>query len=198
MSLDPTQMKPTKIAPTQVSPTQLTPTLKAEHAYNQGPIPAPPPPPSIDVTNKSAAQKDLENFNANPAQKKQRKQAPSPDEESEGTHLVPGNKETEQPAFIQALSSIQVGAGLAMAFFVLVGLIWLLVPTASGYTRAQLLWFTFFGNTKLTTDASLQSQGPAPEQLTAQEPQPVAAAQQSQPADNLLSGIDLSSLDYGE
>lgn len=197
MSLDPTQMKPTKLAPTQLAPTQLAPTQKAEHSYNQGPIPAPPPPPSIDVTNKSAAQKDLENFNANPKPKK-KNNVPPTDEESEGTHLVPNDKNVEQPAFIQALSSIQVSAGLAMAFFVLIGLLWLLVPTASGYTRAQLLWFTFFGNTKLTTDASLQSQGPSPEQLNAQNDQVIPEAPQEQVSTNLLSGIDLSSLDYGE
>lgn len=53
--------------------------------------------------------------------------------------------------FDGTVSQINIAKGLGLAFVILIGLIWALIPTASGYTRAQLLWFTLLGESKLTT-----------------------------------------------
>jgi hypothetical protein len=63
----------------------------------------------------------------------------------------------------------QVG-GLAIAFIILIVLIWMLIPTKSGYTRLQLLWFTLIGRTSITptvgsstmTTQNLVDQNPTP------------------------------------
>ena len=51
-------------------------------------------------------------------------------------------------------NKISVKAGLGLAFGILIFLIWTLIPTASGYTRLQLLWFTLIGQTRLATSGS--------------------------------------------
>lgn len=151
----------------------------------------------------TSAQQTLTNFNNQQAAggtPRQRKPKTTADAEEEDNHLTPSDapKGTEEAA-VKALSSIQIGSGLAIAFFTLIALMWLLVPTGSGYTRAQLLWFTLWGNTKLTTDKSLQSSGPSPEQVAeAPQPQPLVQtvpAQQNGSQSQLLANIDFSALD---
>lgn len=206
---DTTQMKPTKVSPTQLSPTQLAGTQLAgtqvastQLAQTQMTptaefIPAPPPPPSIPVAPTSKAQQTLEQFNQDAAQgKRGKKQKAEPTQVNYTTRDI---VEVDDNKIQSAFSEIQIGAGLAVAFFVLVGLIWLLVPTASGYTRGQLLWFTIIGQTKLTTDHTLQSvpespssqsnnsEGPSQEQLS----QPVSQVSNQ----NAMSTIDFSTLD---
>lgn len=65
-------------------------------------------------------------------------------------------KGTEQVAasFNSNLTEIQVTRGLGVAFLLLVILLWALVPTKTGYTRLQLLWFTLLGETKLNHNAA--------------------------------------------
>src|SRR5258708_7682543 len=48
-------------------------------------------------------------------------------------------------------SDRKAAGGLGIAVGVLLLAIWLLIPTASGYTRAQLLWFSILGETGLVT-----------------------------------------------
>lgn len=102
----------------------------------------------------------------------------------------------------KAFSKISVGSGLAIAFIVLIVLIWLIIPTASGYTRLQLLWFTIIGQSKLTTDTQPTpglsglgtGQGPEDSQLT---PDTNATNNNTyQPPS--MNGVDFSALDmYG-
>lgn len=70
-----------------------------------------------------------------------------------------------------SLENLHVGS-LALAFVVLVISLWLLIPTASGKTRMELLWLTLFGETQLVTDKGFDgstsipgSSGPAPVQV---------------------------------
>lgn len=211
---DTTQMRPTKVSPTQLAGTQLAGTQVAgtqlagtqvagtqvagtQLAPTELPIPAPPPPPSIPVAPTSKAQQTLEQFNQDAAQgKRGKRQKAEPTQVNYTTRDV---VEIDDNKIQSMFSEIQIGAGLAVAFFVLIGLIWLLVPTASGYTRGQLLWFTMFGQTKLTTDHTFQSvpespsaqnntsEGPSQEQLS----QPMSQASNQ----NAMSTIDFSNLD---
>src|SRR5258708_7437689 len=48
-------------------------------------------------------------------------------------------------------SDRKAAGGLGIAVGLLLLAIWLLIPTASGYTRAQLLWFSILGETGLVT-----------------------------------------------
>lgn len=47
------------------------------------------------------------------------------------------------------LNGISVKQGLGVAIAILIAAIWLLIPTASGDTRAKLLWLTITGQTKI-------------------------------------------------
>jgi hypothetical protein len=72
-------------------------------------------------------------------------------------------------------SAVRSSGALLIAIIVLIVLIWLLIPTASGYTRLQLAWFTLLQKTKLVNTG-----GPVP-QVTGQGPtqQQVEQTQQS-------------------
>lgn len=101
---------------------------------------------------------------------------------------------------------ISITGGLAIAFFVLIGAIWLLIPTASGYTRAQLLWFTIIGSTRLVTDPE-PNPGSSPQDVTIpdQQPGPIPLTLQTQapiptpngPATSTNGFVDLTALDFG-
>lgn len=86
------------------------------------------------------------------------------------------------------LNGVSVQKGLGIAIAILIALIWLIVPTASGDTRAKLLWLTITGQTKIadshrqpivdsTTNTNTTSipltplatgQGPSQDQLVSQ------------------------------
>lgn len=172
----------------------------------QSPVPAPTVVKPAPLTQSQAK---MQQFNQNQTQQAQKTpaspstpkplQKPSPTQN--GNDLQPsdssGNVQTAADRF---MSSITVTKGLLAAFAGLVLLIWLLMPTASGYTRAQLLWFTLIGQAKINTNFAgidntaatdqptptsnpiVQAQGPSPEQLN-----------QNNHATNNV--IDLSALD---
>lgn len=113
------------------------------------------------------AQQDIQNFVATSGQRRRRISRPVqeniPDTTVEGAaeehttdKTLPGANTAKAVADAgnQFFSSVQIRIGLGIAVVVLFFFIWALIPTASGYTRLQLLWFTLIGQTKLTTDTA--------------------------------------------
>src|SRR5712692_2575804 len=76
--------------------------------------------------------------------------------QEELTPLVEGGAGIFDQASEEA-SRVWRGGGLALAVVILIVLIWLLIPTASGYTRMELMWFTLLGRTGLATKSDKQS-----------------------------------------
>lgn len=102
-------------------------------------------------------------------------------------------------------AGFKITAGLGIAFFVLIVLIWMLIPTSSGYTRAQLLWFTLIGQTKLTTDSNIVRddgsqtvESSIVEQTSLQQQQPTQEIVQSAGPAPSQTNIDLSALEHYE
>ncbi len=130
-----------------------------------GPAPASAAAPEPDQTK---AQKAMAQFVQNPAphnaggptqlQQRPRGQragtgpgaAPTPPVPTP-TNVVEGGGPTDAATNATRNFAVRTMAqgGLLIAFFVLIAAIWLLIPTKSGQTRAQLLWLTFIGKTYL-------------------------------------------------
>jgi hypothetical protein len=96
---------------------------------------------------------------------------------------------------------LQITKGLGIAFAILVFLVWLLIPTSSGYTRLQLLWFTVMGETQINqaSKTSSPNQNDNSQQDNNQQidlSTPPATQVDGPPSHVDLSNIDFSALDY--
>jgi len=59
------------------------------------------------------------------------------------------------------LESVHIGSLALLTIFLIISL-WMLVPTSSGKTRAELLWLTLFGETRLVTDTGFDGSTTVP------------------------------------
>lgn len=93
---------------------------------------------------------------------------------------------------------VRITRGLGVAFAILVFLVWMLIPTSSGYTRLQLLWFTIMGETKINQP----SKGLPPQNPTNDSSQQVDNGNQQidltvpSQVDGPTSQVDLSAIDF--
>ena len=134
----------------------------------------------------SGAQSQLQDYNAQTQQanqttqpgpsklKRERKPTPEGPEGSPDSDEGPGNRAANKAS--EEASRIKAQGGLLLGVIILILLIWLLIPTASGQTRLQLLWLTLIGRTGLTnvdTSASSAGEGPSNLQLQEMHQQPI-------------------------
>lgn len=164
------------------------------------------------------AQNTIANFNANSAAGGQtKKSTPTPaqkqpepptstitDKDFQGAQAIDTNPAASLASnaaegAINLFGKISVGQGLGLAFLVLIGLIWLLIPTASGYTRLQLLWLTIIGRTSLTYNKTITGTAPSggPSEAVSDSVDNSSNQQSSLPvqANISLAGINFSALD---
>lgn len=153
-------------------------------------------PSATSGTPTTSAQQTVQNFVATPKQKKlptanKPSQTPDNPPEKSGNDLIPGtnNEPTAADDIKDAVSSIHITAGLGIAFVVLMFLLWALVPTASGYTRLQLLWFTIIGQTKLSTDTSPSPTSQSPSTPSTPGPQGPLVTIPTQPTQPAQPGL---------
>jgi hypothetical protein len=110
---------------------------------------------------------------------------PAPPQEKETTKIEP---KSPSPFF----EHLTVGQGLGLATAILILLLWFLVPTQSGKTRAELLWLTLFNATSLATDTSTESVSGT------QDKKGQGGLQSQVPQQELVPlNVDFSSLDMG-
>jgi len=86
------------------------------------------------------------------------------------------------------LENVHIGS-LALMTIVLILSLWVLVPTASGKTRAELLWLTLFGETRLVTDMGIQGST----SVTGSGPGPIIATT----VEGSILPLDFSAMEMG-
>lgn len=140
----------------------------ADAGYGVSPPASPSPTP---------AQKKLQEFNANPDLGGPKKLKPEPGS-VKATRATPaptlavpppleGGPDSNQPPLKKVTdkaneeaSRVRQTGGLLLAVVILIILVWLLIPTASGLTRLSLLWNTILGRTKIIVPSEATVESP--------------------------------------
>lgn len=160
--------------------------------------------PEVPTTTKepSQAQKQISDFNINklkPPTKLQKEVPASPERDKNDLKAKDSSTPSITDNLGDAPSNIKNGVsdlydtakqmgGLAVAVAVLILLIWILIPTKSGNTRAQLIWYTLIGRAHLPETLTSTTSAP-PTQPVSQTTGSTGSGPSSEQVDQTNNGL---------